>query len=293
MLRDRKPLKTYVASEAILLPGSALVLFLGRSSMTDVVAKTVFYVFESALPLTWAVRLLWLEHKARRSRPRPIPVSRTKPLGVYLSFVSVYQLLYVIVFSFRFELFGGLLGRVDFSHFDDGKFGHIKGPANDLTIQVLFALHPRLALWIFSGVVNDVLQLGGQLSSSGLFGTSLLLGLAFAIFLIRGYQPLKTYLTFETLFGVPNALLLLCGVLWSIGNEQLAISSGHGSRRSSRCCSFPLCLVSGPFVCFDSEGSKLGLELEHLNPATLGACRQQLVLRSPDRRWRGLPREAA
>jgi hypothetical protein len=80
-------------------------------------------------------------------------------------------------------------------------------------------------LWIFSGVVNDVLQLGGQLSSSELFGTSFLLGLAFAIFLIRGYQPLKTYLTFETLFGAPNALLLLCGVLWSIGNEQLAISS--------------------------------------------------------------------
>ena len=84
---------------------------------------------------------------------------------------------------FRFKLFGGLLGRVDFSRFDDGKFGHIKGPANDLTIQVLFALHPRLGLWIFSGVVNDVLQLGGQLSSLGLFGTSFLLGLAFAIFL--------------------------------------------------------------------------------------------------------------
>jgi len=34
MLRDRKPLKTYVASEAILLPGSALVLF-PRSFLDD------------------------------------------------------------------------------------------------------------------------------------------------------------------------------------------------------------------------------------------------------------------
>ena len=199
--------------------------FLSRSSMTDLVAQSVFYVFKSALPLTWAVRLLWLEHRARRSRPRPIPVSRTKALGMYLSLVSVYQLMYATVFFFGSNCSAELLGRVDFSRFDDGKFGHIKGPANDLTIQVLFALHPRLGLWIFSGVVNDVLQLGGQLSSSGLFGTSFLLGLAFAIFLIRGYQPLKTYLTFETLCGVPNGLLLLCGVLWSIGNEQLAISS--------------------------------------------------------------------
>ena len=220
LLRDRKPLKTYVASEAILLPGSALVLFLGRSSMTDVVAKTVFYVFESALPLTWAVRLLWLEYRVRRSRPRPIPVSRH--VFVARERLPAYVRHRVL---FRFKRFGGLLGRVDFSRFDDGKFGHIKGPANDLTIQVLFALHPRLGLWIFSGVVNDVLQLGGQLSSLGLFGTSFLLGLAFAIFPIRGYQPLKTYLTFETLCGLPNGLLLLCGVLWSIGNGQLAISS--------------------------------------------------------------------
>jgi len=44
LLRDRKPLKTYVASEAILLPGSALVFFLSRSSMTDLVAQSVFYV---------------------------------------------------------------------------------------------------------------------------------------------------------------------------------------------------------------------------------------------------------
>ena len=107
LLRDRKPLKTYVASEAILLPGSALVVFLSRSSMTDLVAQSVFYVFESALPLTWAVRLLWLEHRARRSRPRPIPVSRTKALGMYLSLVSVYQLMYATVFFFRFKLFGG------------------------------------------------------------------------------------------------------------------------------------------------------------------------------------------
>jgi hypothetical protein len=70
-------------------------------------------------------------------------------------------------------------------------------------------------LWIFSGVVNDVLQLGGQLPSSGLFGTSFLLGLAFAIFLIRGYQPLKTYLTFETLFGARMRFFfcaVFCGV---------------------------------------------------------------------------------
>ncbi len=163
----------------------------------------------------------------------------------------------------------GLFGRVDFSRFDDGKFGHIKGPANDLTIQVLFALYPRLGLWIFSGVVNDVLQLGGQLSSLGLFGTSFLLGLAFAILPISGDQPLKTYLTFETLCGVPNAFFF-CAVFCGVSaTDSWRSPPGHGSRRSSCCCSFPLCLVFGPFVCFDLEGGKLGLELEHLNPAAL------------------------
>lgn len=158
---------------------------------------------------------------------RMIPLSRTKELGVYLSFVSLYQLLYFVVFLLRFELFGGLLGRVDFSHFDEQTrtFQHIKGPADDLTMQILFAFHPRLGLELIGSVLSDVLQIYKELPSPWLFGISFLLELTFTIFLIRGRQPLKTYLTFEALFGGPNVLLLFFGVLFSVDNQGMMISS--------------------------------------------------------------------
>ena len=166
----------------------------------------LFFAFKSALPLTWAARLLWLEHKA-------LPVSLTKKLGLYLSFresVPAFVL-------HRFLALGRTvqrthLGRVDFSHFDKqtSEFQYIKGPADDLTYKLLSAFDPRLGLDAFWFVVNDALNgaLGEELTSR-LDAISFLLGLAFATFSIRGRQPLKTYLMFEALFAGPNVLLRL------------------------------------------------------------------------------------
>jgi hypothetical protein len=174
------------------------------------VGQSLFFAFESAVPLTWAARLLWLERKAQRAKPRPIPIWRTKKLGLYLLVVSVYQFLYLAVFYFRFTLLDGLLGKTDFSRFDEAtrEFGHIKGPADDLVFKLLVALDPRLGLDLLRGLADEVLGLEAGLELR-LLEISFLLGLAFAIFLLRGRQPLKTYLMFETFFGGPNVLLLV------------------------------------------------------------------------------------
>jgi hypothetical protein len=124
--------------------------------------------------------------------------------------VSVYQFLYLAVFSFRFTLLDGLLGKTDFSRFDQEtrEFAHINGPADDLVPNLLVALHPRLGLDFFRRTGGEVLGLEAG-SELRFLGISFLLGLAFAIFLLRGRQPLKIYLMFETFFGGPNVLFLV------------------------------------------------------------------------------------
>jgi hypothetical protein len=124
------------------------------SSITDLVGQSLFFVFESAVPFAWAARLLWLESKAQRAKSRPIPIWRTKRLGLYLLVVSIYQFLYLTVFYFRFTLLDGLLGKTDFSRFDEqtGEFGHIKGPVDDLVFKLLCELDPRLGLDLFRSI---------------------------------------------------------------------------------------------------------------------------------------------
>jgi hypothetical protein len=193
------------------------------SSITDLVGQSLFFVFESAVPFAWAARLLWLESKAQRAKSRPIPIWRTKRLGLYLLVVSIYQFLYLTVFYFRFTLLDGLLGKTDFSRFDEqtGEFGHIKGPVDDLVFKLLCALDPRLGLDLFRSI-GATFGLKAESISLRLLGISFLLGLAFAIFLLRGRQPLKTYLMFETFFGGPNVVLFVLAALFlSVGIPNL------------------------------------------------------------------------
>jgi hypothetical protein len=234
MVLGQRPLKTYVVSEAVLLLTST-VLGYGLESFSELIRLSLLIAFD-ALPLIWAARLLWLEYKAWLGKPRSIPICRTKKLGQYLLFGSIYQFLYLVVFLFRFPLLNGngLLGAVDFSRFKtQGQLTYVKGPGDDLAIHLLVALDPRLGLDVFNGVLDAIHEGDGTLFepepmspfgvfdpddrrrlemapiSPGLLGISFLLVLAFAIFLRRGRQPLRTYLMSETLFAGPNVLLLL------------------------------------------------------------------------------------
>lgn len=172
-LQGRLPLKSYLACEFILALPTAILLLIGDSLKSDL-RTLLFFIFESAVPMTFVVVLLL----RRAWKVRPASVRGTRTLGYYLLCVSLYQAGYFIVKGLLLNY--SRLPRIP---------------------SWFIMLAPRMGLSFVGQQIEDALNLEVP---GGVYITLWVFGLVLAILLIAGRQPLKTYVFFEGFLGFPG-----------------------------------------------------------------------------------------
>ncbi|HXW56943.1 MAG TPA: hypothetical protein VEJ67_14425 [Candidatus Cybelea sp.] len=227
-LRGKEPLKTYLLSQlphgliAFIflseIPGALanLVLENGQdtgnshllSSGERAIGWTIFVIF-TAIPLIWAAILEWLRHRTERQRRLSfLPVRGTKHLGYYLLVVALYQVCYpLLVFSLA-----GWHERTSGFTFTDLGATHVT------------MLLPRIGLFFFYSLISDQ---GLSLRKPEYYAAAVwILEVAFAVAMICGRKPLKTYIASESVLGVPG--LIVAGVF--LASRLVAADLGLADR---------------------------------------------------------------
>lgn len=171
MIRGKQPFKTYVTGELFLSAPSIFVIAATHGPWQMIAA----FLFESVVPLIWCVMLLWRKHEARR----PIPLPGARAFGLYLLFLNLYGLAYAGVLYF--------CGRM---------FKSFRPP------DWLSAIRPRLTVQFLASFVVSEFEI-----PDSAYLILCLFGLTIAVALIRGRQPLKTYMVSELLLVLPGAAI--------------------------------------------------------------------------------------
>ena len=177
-LQGRLPLKSYLACEFILAAPTAILLLISDNMKSDL-RTLLFFIFESAVPMTFVVVLLW----RRAWKVRPVPVHGTRMLGYYLLCVSLYQAVYFIVKGLLLNY--SRLPRIP---------------------SWFIMLAPRMGLSFVGQQIEDALNLEVP---GAVYITLWVFGLVLAILLIAGRQPLKTYVFFESFLASPGLVLAI------------------------------------------------------------------------------------
>lgn len=197
-VRERMPLKAYIAGEIVLGFPTIVIFFVGFSlgqSLISQIAIAGVFLIETGIPVLWAA--VFLERKLRnQSRHAPVSIrTGTRALGYYLLGIGVYQVVYFGVFA----------------------FSNLK----DRFWQLYVGLYPRTALFFASDMFHS--EFGEEIWPD-LRNAVWLLELCLALLMIFGRQPLKTYVITELALGIPAAALV--GMLWySAGNVGLLTRS--------------------------------------------------------------------
>lgn len=188
-LQGRLPLKSYLACESVLALPTAFFLITGDSLKSNL-RMLLFFIFESAVPMIFAIVLLW----RRAWKVRPVPVHGTRMFGYYLLCVSFYQAAYFIVKNLLLNY--SRLPRIP---------------------SWFVMLAPRMGLSFVGQQIEDALNLEVP---GAVYVTLWVFGLVLAILLIAGRQPLKTYVFFEGFLGFPGlvvAIVMALSPLLTVG----------------------------------------------------------------------------
>jgi hypothetical protein len=197
MIRKRLPLKTYIAGEILLGVPSAFFFRRPYSDLFPLLHQLVFFgvfLFETAIPVVWAVILLWLRRKSQGIQHPVIPIARTRALGYYLLCVSLYQ----VVVLFAFYVF------------------------RERFFNLAMMLQARLGLYLFSQMMDEALNLElPDYFEPAIWLAIWLVGLMLAVLMICGRQPLKTYIFTEVFLGIPGAVFVaMCFLSWQLANDS-------------------------------------------------------------------------
>ena len=172
MIRGKQPFKTYITGELFLSAPTIFFMAAAHGAWQMIAA----FLFESVFPLIWCVMLLWRRHEAHR----PIPLPAARAFGLYLLFLNLYGLAYAGLFYFCEKVFKAFT------------------PPDWLS-----TIRPRLTVQFLASFVLD--DLGFDIPDFA-YLILCLFGLIIAVALIRGRQPLKTYMVCEVLLAVPGAV---------------------------------------------------------------------------------------
>jgi hypothetical protein len=193
LIRNRLPLKTYIAGEILLGLPSAFFFRRSYSDLFPLLRQLVLFgvfLFETAIPVVWAVILLWLKRKSQGIQHPVIPIGRTRALGYYLLCVSLYQVVVLCAFYVLPERF----------------------------FNLAMLLQARLGLYLFSRIMDKALN---GLDLPDYFWPAIwLVGLVLAVLMLCGRQPLKTYIFTEVFLGIPGAVFVAMFFLsWQLAND--------------------------------------------------------------------------